>query len=574
MNSNKSQEPFVPPAGAPRRRKQRSILSANILISYLQRFNVLSAPQHPSARFKWTISLFDEDDFAAIKEADPGMLYICKSDKAPNYLERLPSMFFVVVSDTDEIPAWLRECSARVVLVQSEESADFLAARVKGLFASLLIWENELDEMVLRKETLAALLTETSLMTHCFMCMVDSGYSLLAASDEFAPRDEAHKALLSNGCYADDAASCIGNEMSRKRRERGIETCTVHFPQAPCLVRPLTFDGNLFALLVAEDSGTFSLETLRDLFDIAASRAERLFETFWEDKLRVESPWHRVFTNIISGEEMTQEFVRAQLDKTDIPQAHLFKLICLDMGIESDKTTRFRVTKAAASLNGGKNYMFAYNDSLLVLCYLNSENNAQFSSRSIECDLEKLVFGPFGVRAGVSRIFDRIFDLGRAFEQAALALNFAEVTDRERAFAGASGPNFFYPFDVTLPYYLLASSCRENEIAQFSLRRNVLEYIVREDRKNKTDIARLLWMYLCNNHSATSIAKEMHIHRNTVLYHIDKIEKGYDIKLKSLADRNKLVSDYRYFFLTNGFENPIDFERLLEIPVKDSRNIE
>ena len=405
------------------------------------------------------------------------------------------------------------------------------------------------------------------------MCIVDSGYSLIAASTKTLPEDEAHRELVANGCYTDDVAQRIESEIHRKGAGNQ-KTSTISLPSCTCLVHPMMFDGNLFALLVAVDNGSLSARTLHDLFDMVASRADRLFETFWEDKLQVESPWHKVFTNIISGEEMTPDFVETQLAKTEIPQARLFKLVCLDMGIESNKATRLRVTKAATTLNDGKSYVFAYNDSLLVLCYLNSENNTQFSSRSIERGLEKLIFKPFGVRAGISRIFDRIFDLGKAFAQAVLALNFAEVTDRERAFAGEEKANPFYPFDVTLPYYLLAASCRESEIARFSLRRNVLECIVREDERNKTNIARLLWMYLCNNHSATAIAKEMHIHRNTVLYHIDKIEKSYDIKLASLADRNKLISDYRYFFLTDGFKDSADFDHLLNIPDKDKRNIE
>ncbi len=571
MDAKKPEKPFVPPAGAPRRRRQRSILSANILISYLQRFNILAAPANPTAQFKWMIALFGEDDFAAIKEIDPGMLCICRAQDAPGYLRRLPSMFFVAITSETEVPDWVDENAGRVVLIQSDEDPLFLAFQVKSLFASLLVWENELDGMVLRKETIAALLTEASLMTRCFTCMVDAGYSLIAASEKTPPADEVHRELLANGCYSDEAAQCIEEALRKKAREREI---AVSLPSCTCLVHPVVFDGNLFALLVAVDSGAFSARALRDLFNMVAGRATGLFETFWEDKLRVDSPWHKVFTNIISGEEMTPDFIETQLAKTEIPQARLFKLVCLDMGIESNRATRHRATKAAAALNDGKNYVFAYNDSLLALCYLNSENNTQFSSRNIENELEKLIFKPFGIAAGVSRIFDCVFDLDKAFEQAVLALNFAEITDRERAFAGERETTPFYPFDVTLPYYLLAVSCRENEVARFSLRRNVLECIVKEDRRNKTDIARLLWMYLCNNHSATAIAKEMHIHRNTVLYHIDKIEKSYDIKLTSLADRNKLLSDYRYFFLTDGFKESTNFERFLTIPDKDKRNIE
>ena len=100
---------------------------------------------------------------------------------------------------------------------------------------------------------------------------------------------------------------------------------------------------------------------------------------------------------------MTQEFVDVQLSQTEIPKAKLYKLVCLDMGIDTKQSIRQKVTATAHNLNDGQNYVFAFNDSLLVLYYLTSENNVHFSSRNVEREISEDIFEPFGIRAGVSR---------------------------------------------------------------------------------------------------------------------------------------------------------------------------
>lgn len=573
--SNSPTNPFSLPKLAPIRAGRRAILSANVLVSYLSRFDIISCPERSQAKFKWVTSLFGQSSISVLKNADPSILYLCTENLAPQYLDAFPTLFFVVVSRSADIPEWIPRNRNRVILVHSEDKLFFINSTIRDLFSALLAWEDEMEGIVLRREPISKLLTEASRITDSFICMTDAGHSLIAYTKRVDPPDDVHKNLVETGCYDEETIAhldSIAGKISTSWNVVADESS--YYDGFAVLHCPIFFDGSLFGLLTIVDNVNIAPAAFRDLFKTIVHYSTRLFETFWDEKLQVDSPWYKVLTNLIKGKHMPEQFVKIQLSQTNLQEAQLFKLICFDVGIKTERTARTKATQLTKSLNAGKNYTFAYNDTLLTLCYLNSPNDVHFSSRNMEREIDRVLHKPYGISAGISRNFDNLLDIGLAYRQARLALNFASVTDREQEFAGMQPLKACYSFDYMLPYYMLVDSCRNNELSVFSLRRSVLEQIVNEDRENGTHIAELLWMYLCNGHSATAIAKQMHIHRNTVLYHIDKIQKTYNISLDNVLERNRLLHDFRIYFLTDAFSHPIEYEKLLEIPNKDSRDIE
>ena len=48
------------------------------------------------------------------------------------------------------------------------------------------------------------------------------------------------------------------------------------------------------------------------------------------------------------------------------------------------------------------------------------------------------------------------------------------------------------------------------------------------------------------------VAQRMHMHRNTVLYHIEKIQKRFNFDLSSKTARDWMLLCYKYLFLIIG----------------------
>ena len=63
--------------------------------------------------------------------------------------------------------------------------------------------------------------------------------------------------------------------------------------------------------------------------------------------------------------------------------------------------------------------------------------------------------------------------------------------------------------------------------------------LLQEDRENNTDLYYTLKVYLLNENNVTMAADSLHIHRNTLVYRLDKLQKstGLDIGLPVKADQ-------------------------------------
>ena len=51
------------------------------------------------------------------------------------------------------------------------------------------------------------------------------------------------------------------------------------------------------------------------------------------------------------------------------------------------------------------------------------------------------------------------------------------------------------------------------------------------------------------------MASRLHLHRNTVLYHIEKIQRRFDFDLALPGARERMLLDFKAFFLTEGSES-------------------
>jgi hypothetical protein len=65
--------------------------------------------------------------------------------------------------------------------------------------------------------------------------------------------------------------------------------------------------------------------------------------------------------------------------------------------------------------------------------------------------------------------------------------------------------------------------------------------------------------------NATAASKQLHMHRNTVLYHVEKIERRFSVSFDDLIMRTNLLVEFRMYFLTDGFTRDIEYDRFAVI---------
>lgn len=177
---------------------------------------------------------------------------------------------------------------------------------------------------------------------------------------------------------------------------------------------------------------------------------------------------------------------------------------------------------------------FLYGNSIYVVVNLTkgSEPPENFAWRLSVVIRESLL------KVGVSSEFHNFLELPNACKQAGIALEFGRVSD---------STYWYYKFDDYKLDYIIR--CATRELPANMLCADALTKLKEYDLENKTDLYNTLRVYLKLEKNVLQTSKELFIHRSTLAYRLDKIQKIMNLDLNDSKERLKLLIS---FYIENG----------------------
>lgn len=525
----------------------------NMVLDRLQPCEILYQPEGCQKHFSWYATVFRMDEDLISKIHRSKTLFLCHARDARVLLDAHPGCFCVIVDESDKTPAWVLELAYRnrVIVLKQNRKLYHYDALLQSLFIGDLVWENEMDRVVYNRGRLDRLISVSENMLRNFVCITDSGFNLITYSHGVRPQGDGYVRLVQNGCYDKDEMAVI-EEKVLPRAKRTSQLVVLdpdeHHPWA--VMHYPVFIDNAYLFHVTMTCVSGSVDFLRDMFLKFMRRVISICNDFWKTTVNLEAPWHRVLLGLIAGETMAEEYLDTQLAITAIPASKQFRLLLFRFSSSLSFQDRNRVVEKAKELNDGFCYPFMYEDDLLVLEYTISTNDAALSGKGVFADVGRTIYEPFGIAAGASQVFHKIEDISYAYRQARTAFELRGAVRRELQLLNGTSDIPCYAFEHALKFYAFSEGC-DPDLVQFSFQRSILRKLVDEDRQNGTDIAKMVWVYLNNERNATETSKLIHVHRNTVLYHISRLEKRFDISFDSPALRSRMLLDYYQLFLTD-----------------------
>lgn len=541
-------------------------VTVGMLMGFLADYDVLAQPRASRRVFRWFEAEGSAFSTRPHNLRSGQVLVICHAAQARKILSADKSAFACALSPDGSVPLCAAECAERLVVIRQKDTFSYFLFLVQRFFTDVMMWEDELDRIVLRKGSLHELLNVGNSAIGDFMLCVDTSGTVLAHTEGTrAPTEELAQAVATG--YL--PARAIEADVERP----GLGTTDEHGERS-LLCRDVTADGVRFATLVLASAGTVAPGT-RDLLSTLFKRVEPLCIERWHSQARMICPHHSFFTRLLEGGEFDDDYVKAHLQATDIPVPSQLKLILLDLRHDGAGLSLPEASAAAGRINHGMCYCFAHQGSLCVLCYA-SEGDNQLSHKKSAEDVERFVSGPLGVPATSSQIFENVTDLDLAYRQATIARNLRSVVESEEHNAlrntaadnedvsaphGSNDVPALIPFENCLLYYLVGAADKDERFLQFSFSHTLMQKISAEDATHGTNYLEIFWQYLACERNATAVAERLHLHRNTVLYRIDKLQKRFDLDLSSQGVREKMLVDFKVFFL---MQNRTSIRRLFE----------
>ena len=164
------------------------------------------------------------------------------------------------------------------------------------------------------------------------------------------------------------------------------------------------------------------------------------------------------------------------------------------------------------------------------------------------CKNAKSTLGRIDFTCGISNDFGSLWDLPKALNQATIAMDMSLRVAQGQSRKAQTKFNLFS--DYLIYYIVSASESACAGVLDDSFVSKCLATLRDYDEKHRTETAKILRIYLENERSATATASIMHMHRNTVLYHMDKVNSLLGLSLDDPDIRLQLLLAYKLDDLT------------------------
>lgn len=528
-------------------------VSVEMLRDFLASEEVVSFPGAIHRAFRWvSIEPGEGVSFSPItKVAEANLLHVAPIDQAKRLLLSSRVPFVLAVGGPSDCCTSLGEqFESRLAVVRTSEPYERFALRVHAYFVKLFMWEAALDRLVAQGGSFADLLDASASVLRNFIFVSDNDFNVIAHTTHCAAPDELHRSIIESGCLTPGT-------IQERRYRLPEQTYYIKEPSAITpyarLSRPIHVNHAYYCSVSMSCNVLPLTEGLKDLFAIFIDHFIPACQQRWQVQIELGCPHYLFFEKLLNGEVLGDGYVAAQLEMIGLPEDADLKVVAFPVDNSIEPAKAKRVMERAAGLNKDRALCFPSEDTVVALLWA-PPRDGNLSHCVTIADLRERVCEPSWVVCGMSEVFSGIDNLDLAYRQAKTALAFRHVHLREQFVLpdetnlGVNDKMVFLFGDVFL-YYLIQPHERDDRFVRFCFQHTIVSKLYEEDLLNGTNILEIFWFYLYYERSATKAAKHLHVHRNTVLYHVEKIQKRFDFDLSWHVARERMALEFKAFFL-------------------------
>lgn len=231
-----------------------------------------------------------------------------------------------------------------------------------------------------------------------------------------------------------------------------------------------------------------------------------------------------LFTRLI--DDPTGVDVSAAASALGLNRFTLFSTVCIDFGTQTAEASSI-LAKLRMLLPGL--CFFIYRDTPFALLGVSQKSGPlQDALERLEQLLSEQL-AQLNASCGVSLSFSDLQHLGSACQQARCALDFLSLQP-----PGNSLPRVVHYQDA-LTFHILRTFFRQHDFSCYCPR--FFLDLLNDDRSTGSNNLQLLHTYLSNECNATLTSRLLHMHRNNVIYRINRLQEKYHIDLDTSISR-------------------------------------
>lgn len=428
----------------------------------------------------------------------------------------------------------------RLIIINENVALSAIMNIVQSRFFEITDWVQQMQDVLLKDESIQKLVDTGASFLDNNIAIVDASFNLIAYSREVPCDDPVCAALAEYGYHPEESIQKFrkNNLFSIWQKEDMILDDSFATEKYQTLNKIFRFRGTYFAHVVMTFNRNEPSPGLIDLFRIFVGILEIYFERMWTATTTGGHLYDPLLIDLIEGNVSNKNVIEEKAKYVNVPAKGPF---CLFQIVPND-LANISIGKMLVEFSElfPRFYFISYQQKLVAINKFQARTDLIGQIKMISITLENFLL-KYDALCGTSRIFSTLDETGTAFAQSNVPLKYIRrIKGRELL----KRTNLIESIDRRIlsfeDYYLfcLLGECDGNaELWYSSEYHKMLRKIYENDCRHKINTLLILNTYLNEERSATATGAILNMHRNTILYHINRIETMFEVDLRNKNTR-------------------------------------
>ncbi len=521
----------------------------NILLDYLKQFKpAYNAKNNDNPVFKG-IHMLDSEGSCLSSE----YLYICTLSEALKLNRERSGFYYLCIRDRffDDME---KDADLMSGIININVNIDIatLFNYVQNIFISLNEWIAQMRNSLIENKGLPDLLELSEKVIGNHIVVLDPSLKLLAHTKNIRTDDPISIDLIKHGYHTEENIRKFRflRRFEKWAKETGLsinESCDIS--RFPTVIKAFTYS-SIYSVMVVMTCTNFAVTGgLIDLFNLLLVNIRYYIDRDYSEG-KFFSAYGSFIIDLIEKKITKETAVMKQSMYADLPFNLKYKMYKIVFNDIENISISCALQDIANDLPTAKPIL--YKQDILILSFIQDKKSYSEEDNiyknflvALENFLEK-----YNSCCGISNYSENLMQIHSSYIQASLSVNYGKLVNEKKYLKmildieEEYDKNIFNYNDYCL-YHMIDCYTHHSLSTVANPCYNVLLRIINYDKKNNSDNARILYIYLKCERKATLAANLLHMHRNNVIYRISRIQEMFQINLDDTMLRLKILLAYK-----------------------------
>ncbi len=384
-----------------------------------------------------------------------------------------------------------------------------------------------------------------------YIGITDANDALIARTQNIVPNDPVNISLVSHGFHTNEVTEGERKGAPLSETIEDQENIAVYQPKPPfpyCLVtHAIRIKGSFYAYIVMTCPEHEFTDGMIDSFHLFARMCDQLARRKAHGTLNADHIMSSFLTKLFTKKSLDRVFLREQADRLHIPTHGVFTLASISLEHPLQDQLEHIARRIDHSIDC-KHWILIRDERIYILFHASTwavtmDANVQLS----ELQLDE----PYEMHS--SDVYEGLNDTYFAYRQLLAVDKYAAYAHHCRMLTHSQKHDNVIAFHDVFCFYW-DDPFADVELRGFAMDHTRLSKMEHDDERDGTNNVPFLNAYLILERKATQVGELFHMHRNGVIYRMDKIEKIYHLDLDDYLTRQylqvcariKLIATNRY----------------------------